>query len=264
MRWLLALALLALAGPAPAEPVAGQDDPRFQAALAAWLADDEAGALPELAALAAADNRAAQVLLALIDRVPVYQGPWLVRLPRKRAAGADPRPRRPLGPQLDGRGGARHPPRRALGRTRRHRHHPRDRAGLRRHRRGARRPPDPAVDGQAPVPRLRRRRRRPALPARPAPPRLARMGRDARGPGQGRGGDRPAHARRPADPPLRGPARRPGRHRRLARRRAAGRAAPRHLRGGLPGEPPSPACAPPTSSSTATRASPSTAPPPRR
>ena len=83
MRWLLALALLAFAGPAPAEPVAGQDDPRFEAALAAWLADDEEGALPELAALAAADNRAAQVLLALIDRVPVYQGPWLVSLPRK-------------------------------------------------------------------------------------------------------------------------------------------------------------------------------------
>jgi hypothetical protein len=83
MRWLLALALLAFAGPAPADPIAGQDDPRFQAALAAWLADDEAGALPELAALAAADNRAAQVLVALIDRVPVYQGPWLVGLSRK-------------------------------------------------------------------------------------------------------------------------------------------------------------------------------------
>ena len=72
-------------GPAP--PLPGRSpvrtDPRFAAALQAWLADDEANALPAFAALAAEDNRAAQVLLALIDRVPVYQGPWLVGLDRK-------------------------------------------------------------------------------------------------------------------------------------------------------------------------------------
>jgi hypothetical protein len=74
--------LLALAPFAVAGPIAGQDDPRFQAALEAWLADDEPVALPALAGLAAEGNRAAQVLLALIDRVPTYQGPWLVRLGR--------------------------------------------------------------------------------------------------------------------------------------------------------------------------------------
>lgn len=79
---LLACLLLGLAGAAGAATIAGQDDPRFRAALAAWLADDEPAALPELAALAARDNRAAQILLALIDRVAVYQGPWLLRRDR--------------------------------------------------------------------------------------------------------------------------------------------------------------------------------------
>jgi hypothetical protein len=79
---LLVSCFLILAPFAIAEPIAGQDDPRFQVALEAWLADDEPVALPALADLAAADNRAAQVLLALIDREPVYQGPWLVGLDR--------------------------------------------------------------------------------------------------------------------------------------------------------------------------------------
>ena len=57
-------------------------DPRFQSALALWLADDEETALPELAALAAGGNRAAQVLLARIDVTLSLQGPWLVGLPR--------------------------------------------------------------------------------------------------------------------------------------------------------------------------------------
>jgi hypothetical protein len=70
--------------PLAAEPsaVCGQDDPRFAAALALWLDDDEAEALPALAALAAEGNRAAQMLLALIDANPPVQGPWLVRRPR--------------------------------------------------------------------------------------------------------------------------------------------------------------------------------------
>lgn len=67
--------------PASAAEIAGQADPRFQAALAQWLADD-AGSLPVLAALASEDNRAAQVLLALIDVSAPLQGPWLVALPR--------------------------------------------------------------------------------------------------------------------------------------------------------------------------------------
>lgn len=79
----LAALLLALAAaPTRSEPITGQDDPRLQAALALWLADDEATALPALAALARDENRAAQILLALVDRNPAYQGPWLLDLPR--------------------------------------------------------------------------------------------------------------------------------------------------------------------------------------
>ena len=95
-------------GPDPRGPTAaraaelrGQDDPRFRAALALWLADDDETALPELAALAAEGNRAAQVMLAQIDATPWFQGPWLVGLPRKRAERALARPRRPLRAQLD-------------------------------------------------------------------------------------------------------------------------------------------------------------------
>jgi hypothetical protein len=82
MRLLLSLACLLLALAARAEPIDGQADPRFQAALDAWLADDDPRALPELAALADGGNRAAQVLLALVDRVPVYQSQWLAGRPR--------------------------------------------------------------------------------------------------------------------------------------------------------------------------------------
>jgi hypothetical protein len=70
--------LLAAATVGRSEPIAGQKDPRFESALALWLDDDEETALPQLAGLAAEGNRAAQVLVALIDRVPDYQGPWLV------------------------------------------------------------------------------------------------------------------------------------------------------------------------------------------
>lgn len=68
----------------PVGPViAGQDDPAFQAAVALWLADsDELAALGDLAGLAQAGNRAAQVLLALIDKGPGLQGPDLSGLPR--------------------------------------------------------------------------------------------------------------------------------------------------------------------------------------
>ena len=81
--WAIA-ALMALALPLQAEvrPLAGQQEPAFQAALEAWLSGDEAKALPKLAGLAAADNRAAQVLLGLIDVTPQYQGRWLYALPR--------------------------------------------------------------------------------------------------------------------------------------------------------------------------------------
>ena len=86
MRTLLVLVGLLLmfgTGTTRAAELRGQDDPRFQSALALWLDDDEETALPELAALAAGGNRAAQVLLAQIDVTLWIQGPWLVGLPRK-------------------------------------------------------------------------------------------------------------------------------------------------------------------------------------
>jgi hypothetical protein len=82
-RSLLLAAALGWLWPLAAEAgVRGQDDPRFAAALALWLDDDEAAALPALSALAAEGNRAAQILVALIDANPPVQGPWLVRRPR--------------------------------------------------------------------------------------------------------------------------------------------------------------------------------------
>ena len=90
----VSLLLIFGAGTACAADLRGQDDPRFQSALALWLADDEETALPELAALAAGGNRAAQVLLAQIDVTPSFQGPWLAGLPRKRTERAVARPRR--------------------------------------------------------------------------------------------------------------------------------------------------------------------------
>jgi len=70
------------AGTVTATVLRGQDDARFQSALALWLADAEETALPELAALAAEGNRAAQLLLAQIDVTPSFHGPWLSGLPR--------------------------------------------------------------------------------------------------------------------------------------------------------------------------------------
>jgi hypothetical protein len=66
-----------------ADGIRGQDDPQFQASLELWLNDDDAVALPQLAALAAEGNRAAQVLLGLIDLAPPLQGPWVAALPRR-------------------------------------------------------------------------------------------------------------------------------------------------------------------------------------
>jgi hypothetical protein len=77
------IVLAVICGPATAQvsgQVPGQDDPRFEAAVATWLADDEAAALPALAGLAADGNIAAQVLLALIDARRDLEGPWLAGL----------------------------------------------------------------------------------------------------------------------------------------------------------------------------------------
>ena len=62
--------------------IAGQDQVPFQSALTSWLDGDDEASVPELAALGAKDNRAAQILLALIDLAPPLQGPWLAALPR--------------------------------------------------------------------------------------------------------------------------------------------------------------------------------------
>jgi len=73
---LTAALAIALAGTAQADP------PDFVAAVADWLADDEAAALPVLAELAESGDGRAQLLLGLIDKSPALQGPWLGRLPR--------------------------------------------------------------------------------------------------------------------------------------------------------------------------------------
>ena len=74
----LVIVVLAMAGtPVGASPLPGAEEPAFAAALQDWLADDEAAALPALAELAQSGNRAAQLLLALIDKTPSLQGPFL-------------------------------------------------------------------------------------------------------------------------------------------------------------------------------------------
>jgi hypothetical protein len=79
---LVPLAIL-MTGPSQADPVAGQSDPDFTAAVDQWLAGDEAAALPRLGRLAQGDNPAAQILLGLIDTTPALQGDWLMALPRQ-------------------------------------------------------------------------------------------------------------------------------------------------------------------------------------
>ncbi len=79
----LSLALMLAVGPADAAgAIPGKDEPAFRQAMADWLADDEAAALPALGVLADEGNTAAQVLLALIDKSPDLQGPWLSARPR--------------------------------------------------------------------------------------------------------------------------------------------------------------------------------------
>lgn len=82
-RWTAAaaIALGALGAPAAAQ-IPGQGDAAFGDAVDAWLADDESAALPALSELAQDGNAAARILLALIDKTPALQGPWLSRQPR--------------------------------------------------------------------------------------------------------------------------------------------------------------------------------------
>ncbi len=66
-----------------AQPIAGQTDTGFEAALVLWLDDDEETALPALAGLARGGNIAARVLLGMIDKRTALQGPWVSRLPKR-------------------------------------------------------------------------------------------------------------------------------------------------------------------------------------
>lgn len=78
----LALALIGAAAASDPPRLPGADDPAFVSALALWLSDDEATALPALADLAAGGNVAARLLLGQIDKTPALQGPFLAQLPR--------------------------------------------------------------------------------------------------------------------------------------------------------------------------------------
>ena len=69
--------------PTALPPVPGQEAPGFRDAVEDWLLDDEARALPALSQLARAGNTAAQMLLAIIDKSPALQGPWLSAQPRE-------------------------------------------------------------------------------------------------------------------------------------------------------------------------------------
>lgn len=71
-----------LVAPALAAPVAGQEAAGFEAALTDWLEGREQPALTALSGLAGQGNAAAQILLAIIDTTPTYQGEWLSGLPR--------------------------------------------------------------------------------------------------------------------------------------------------------------------------------------
>lgn len=77
----LCLVLGLLGTPALAQG-SGPDAPPMQAAVAQWLAGDEAEALPALARLAQGGDDAARLLLALIDMTAAYQGDWLGGLDR--------------------------------------------------------------------------------------------------------------------------------------------------------------------------------------
>jgi hypothetical protein len=73
---------LALATPAAAEEIAGSKDAEFVDALYIWLAGDDAGSLPRLAALANEGNLAAQILLGRINQKGLGATPWIMGLSR--------------------------------------------------------------------------------------------------------------------------------------------------------------------------------------
>lgn len=79
----LALGLSGVISALVAVPTQARAETRdFEAALAQWLADDEAAALPALAGMAAEGDMQARLLLGLIDKNASLQGPWLTRRTR--------------------------------------------------------------------------------------------------------------------------------------------------------------------------------------
>jgi hypothetical protein len=81
-RWFAALAAALVLAASPAVALDGADEPDFEVALRAWLADNDAAALPAFAELAAEGNQAARILLSLIDRMPHLHADWLAGLAR--------------------------------------------------------------------------------------------------------------------------------------------------------------------------------------
>lgn len=79
--FLMSVACLWWSLAALATPISGQNDPAFQGAVTAWLEDDEETAIRKLSEMAARGHAASQILLAIIDKAPELQGPWLSMLP---------------------------------------------------------------------------------------------------------------------------------------------------------------------------------------
>ena len=68
-----------------ASPAAAQTSPQLEAAIEAWLADDDAASLPVMAELANGGDKAAQMLISQIDRETPSGGetPFVLALDRK-------------------------------------------------------------------------------------------------------------------------------------------------------------------------------------
>lgn len=79
--FLMSVACLWWSIAALATPISGQNDPAFQGAVAVWLEDDEETAIRKLSEMATRGHAASQILLAIIDKAPELQGPWLSMLP---------------------------------------------------------------------------------------------------------------------------------------------------------------------------------------
>jgi len=65
------------------QEIDGQSAPEYIQALALWLDDNEAEALPTLAKLAKDGNTAARLLVGMIDKNASLQGPWLALLSKQ-------------------------------------------------------------------------------------------------------------------------------------------------------------------------------------